>query len=184
VTGPEEQAPPFRGEISARLALVWYNRFMVERLPMTPKGAAKLREELVALKEERPKISRDIGVAREHGDLSENAEYHAAKERQGMVEARIKDIEDKLGRAELIEPSKLSGDKVSFGATVDLMNIDTEESVTYQIVGAEEANIDAGLISISAPLARALIGKVVGDEIKVKLPAGERNYEVVDVRFV
>src|SRR5512147_2181938 len=155
----------------------------VEKFPMTPDGARKLREELVRLKEERPKISRDIGVAREHGDLSENAEYHAAKERQGMVEARIKDLEDKLARAEIIEPSKLSGDKVSFGATVDLTNIDTDESVTYQIVGAEEANIDEGLISISAPLARALIGKQVGDEVKVKLPSGERCYEVGDVRF-
>jgi transcription elongation factor GreA len=156
---------------------------MVERLPMTPKGAQKLRDELARLKEERPKISRDIGVAREHGDLSENAEYHAAKERQGLVEARIKDIEDKLSRAEVIEPSKLAGDRISFGATIDLMNVDTDENVTYQIVGAEEADIDNGLISISAPLARALIGKQVGDEVKVKLPAGERCYEVVDVRF-
>ena len=150
---------------------------------MTPRGAQKLREELVRLKEERPKISRDIGVAREHGDLSENAEYHAAKERQGMVEARIKDLEDKLGRAEVIDPARLGGERVSFGATVELSNIDTEESVTYQIVGAEEANIEEGLISISAPLARALIGKQVGDEVRVKLPAGERCYEVVSVQF-
>src|SRR4029078_10219924 len=127
---------------------------------------------------------REIGVAREHGDLSENAEYHAAKERQGMVEARIKDIEDKLARAEIIDPSRLSGDKVSFGATVDLSNVDTDEAVTYQIVGAEESDVAQGLISISAPLSRALIGKSVGDEVRVKLPAGERCYEVVDVRFV
>lgn len=157
---------------------------MAERFPITPKGAQKLKDELGRLKEERPKISRDIGVAREHGDLSENAEYHAAKERQGMVEARIKDIEDKLARAEIIDPSKLSGEKVSFGATVELSNIDTEEEVTYQIVGAEEANVNDGLISISAPLARALIGKQVGDEVRVKLPAGERCYEVVAVKFV
>lgn len=156
---------------------------MPERVPMTPRGAQKLREELVRLKEERPKISRDIGVAREHGDLSENAEYHAAKERQGMVEARIKDIEDKLARAEVIDPAKLSGSRISFGATVDLSNVDTEESVTYQIVGAEESDVTHGLISISAPLARALIGKQVGDEVRVKLPAGERCYEVVDIRF-
>ncbi|HEX3596802.1 MAG TPA: transcription elongation factor GreA [Polyangiaceae bacterium] len=156
---------------------------MAERFPITPKGAQKLREELVRLKEERPKISREIGVAREHGDLSENAEYHAAKERQGMVEARIKDIEDKLGRAEIIDPSKLSGDKICFGATVDLSNVDTDDAVTYQIVGAEEANVDDGLISISAPLARALIGKQVGDEVRVKLPAGERCYEIVDIKF-
>ncbi|HVW26560.1 MAG TPA: transcription elongation factor GreA [Polyangiaceae bacterium] len=157
---------------------------MAERFPITPKGVQKLKDELGRLKEERPKISRDIGVAREHGDLSENAEYHAAKERQGMVEARIKDIEDKLARAEIIDPSKLSGEKVSFGATVELSNIDTDEEVTYQIVGAEEANVNDGLISISAPLARALIGKQVGDEVRVKLPAGERCYEIVAVKFV
>src|SRR6201995_5020782 len=104
---------------------------------MTPAGAQKLRDELHRLKEERPKISREIGIAREHGDLSENAEYHAAKERQGLVEARLKDIEDKLARAEVIDPTKLHGDRVSFGATVELSNIDTDEAVTYQIVGAE-----------------------------------------------
>jgi transcription elongation factor GreA len=157
---------------------------MAERFPITPKGAQKLKDELGRLKEERPKISRDIGVAREHGDLSENAEYHAAKERQGMVEARIKDIEDKLARAEIIDPSKLHGDRISFGATVELSNIDTDEAVTYQIVGAEEANVNDGLISISAPLARALIGKQVGDEVKLKLPAGDRCYEVVAVKFL
>jgi transcription elongation factor GreA len=150
---------------------------------MTPAGAEKLRRELGRLKEERPKISRDIGVAREHGDLSENAEYHAAKERQGMVEAQIKDIEDKLSRAEVIDPSKLAGTKVRFGASVTLLNTDTDDEVTYQIVGADEANIDEGTISVSAPLARALIGKEVGDEVKVKLPGGERNYEVIGVEF-
>ena len=157
---------------------------MPDRFPITPKGVQKLKDELARLKEERPKISRDIGVAREHGDLSENAEYHAAKERQGMVEARIKDIEDKLARAEIIDPSKLTGEKVSFGATVELSNIDTDEAVVYQIVGAEEANVNDGLISISAPLARALIGKTVGDEVRVKLPAGERCYEIVTIKFV
>jgi transcription elongation factor GreA len=150
---------------------------------MTPAGAEKLRRELGRLKEERPKISREIGIARDHGDLSENAEYHAAKERQGMVEAQIKDIEDKLSRAEVIDPTKLSGTKVRFGASVTLLNTDTDDEVTYQIVGADEANIDEGTISVSAPLARALIGKEVGDEIKVKLPGGERNYEVVGVEF-
>lgn len=156
---------------------------MTDRVPMTPAGAEKLRRELGRLKEERPKISREIGVAREHGDLSENAEYHAAKERQGMVEAQIKDIEDKLSRAEVIDPSKLGGTKVRFGAAVTLLNTDTDEEVTYQILGADEANIDEGSISVSAPLARALIGKEVGDEVKVKLPGGERNYEVVTVEF-
>lgn len=150
---------------------------------MTPAGAQKLKDELARLKEERPKISQEIGIAREHGDLSENAEYHAAKERQGMVEARIKDIEDKLARSEVIDPSKLSGDRVKFGAAVQLANVDTDEEVVYRIVGADEADIDKGLISISAPLARALIGKQVGDEVTVRLPAGERCYEIVDVKF-
>lgn len=151
---------------------------------MTPFGAAKLKEELARLKEERPKISREIGVAREHGDLSENAEYHAAKERQGMVEARIKDIEDKLSRSEVIDPTKLSGTRVRFGATVELLNLDSDEEVKYRIVGAEEANLDNGTISISAPLSRALIGKEVGDEVRVELPVGTRSYEIVSVEFV
>src|ERR1700750_2507542 len=119
---------------------------------MTPAGAQKLRDELHRLKEERPKISREIGIARDHGDLKENAEYHAAKERQGLVEAHIKDIENKLSRAEIIDPTKLSGDRVRFGATVSLTNLDTDEESTYQIVGADEADINNGLISISAPL--------------------------------
>ncbi len=150
---------------------------------MTPQGAQKLRDELARLKEERPKISREIGVAREHGDLKENAEYHAAKERQGMVEARIKDIEDKLARAEIIDPSKLSGDRVRFGAVVKVTNLDTEEDTSYQIVGADEADINAGTISISAPLARALIGKSIGDEVVIHLPAGKRRYEIAEIEF-
>jgi transcription elongation factor GreA len=156
---------------------------MPEKVPMTPRGVEKLRQELARLKEERPKISREIGIARDHGDLSENAEYHAAKDRQGMVEARIKDIEDKLARAEIIDPAKLNGPKIRFGATVTLLNLDTDEEVSYQIVGAEEANLDQGSISVSAPLARALIGREVGDEVTVKLPAGTRIYEVVSVVF-
>ncbi|MEB2313004.1 MAG: transcription elongation factor GreA [Sorangiineae bacterium] len=156
---------------------------MPERVPMTPRGAEKLKEELARLKEERPKISREIGVAREHGDLSENAEYHAAKERQGMVEARIKDLEDKLSRSEVIDPRRLSGSRVRFGATVTLLNLDTDEEATYQIVGADEADIDSGSISVSAPLAHALIGKEAGDEISITLPAGKRRYEISDVVF-
>lgn len=156
---------------------------MPERVPMTPRGAAKAREELARLKAERPKISRDIGTARDHGDISENAEYHAAKERQGMVEAQIKDLEDKLARSEVIDPARLSGTRIRFGATVTLSNIDTSETVTYQIVGADEANIDEGTISVSAPLARALIGKEIGDEVTVALPAGKRTYEVIEVEF-
>jgi transcription elongation factor GreA len=155
----------------------------MEKVPMTPSGADKLRNELSRLKEERPKISREIGIARDHGDLSENAEYHAAKDRQGMVEARIKDIEDKLARAEIIDPSKLAGDKVRFGATVTLTNLDTDEEATYKIVGADEANIDEGSISVSAPLARALIGKSPGDEVTVNLPGGTRSYEITGVVF-
>jgi transcription elongation factor GreA len=150
---------------------------------MTPRGAAKAREELARLKAERPKISRDIGTARDHGDISENAEYHAAKERQGMVEAQIKDLEDKLARSEVIDPARLSGTRIRFGATVSLSNVDTSETVTYQIVGADEANIDEGTISVSAPLARALIGKEIGDEVTVALPAGKRTYEVIEVEF-
>lgn len=156
---------------------------MAERVPMTPKGAAKVRDELARLKAERPKISRDIGTARDHGDISENAEYHAAKERQGMVEAQIKDLEDKLARSEVIDPTRLTGSKIRFGATVSLSNIETEEQVTYQIVGADEADIDEGTISISAPLARALIGKEAGDEVTVVLPNGKRTYEVIEVLF-
>jgi transcription elongation factor GreA len=155
----------------------------MEKVPMTPAGAEKLKHELSRLKEERPKISREIGIARDHGDLSENAEYHAAKDRQGMVEARIKDIEDKLSRAEVIDPTKLSGEIVRFGATVTLTNLDTEEDLTYQIVGADEADIDRGSISVSAPLARALIGKSPGDSVTVNLPGGTRNYEIADVTF-
>ena len=156
---------------------------MPERVPMTPRGAAKIKEELARLKAERPKISREIGVARDHGDISENAEYHAAKERQGMVEAQIKDLEDKLSRSEVIDPTKLSGGRVRFGATVSLSNVETSEASTYQIVGADEASIEDGTISVSAPLARALIGKEVGDEVAVTLPGGRRTYEITDVVF-
>ena len=156
---------------------------MNEPVPMTPGGAQKLRDELVRLKEERPKISRAIGTAREHGDLKENAEYHAAKEQQGLVEARIKDIEDKLSRAEVIDPTRLSGDKVRFGAIVLLTNLDTDEENTYQIVGADEADLKNGTISVSAPLSRALIGKSTGDEVVVTLPGGTRRYEIGSIEF-
>jgi len=156
---------------------------MNEPVPMTPAGAQKLRDELVRLKEERPKISRAIGVARDHGDLKENAEYHAAKEQQGLNEARIKDIEDKLSRAEVIDASKFSGDRVRFGAVVLLTNLDTDEENTYQIVGADEADLKNGTISVSAPLARALIGKSTGDEVVVNLPGGTRRYEIGNIEF-
>jgi transcription elongation factor GreA len=154
------------------------------KIPMTPEGNARLREELKNLKEvERPRISKEIGVARDHGDLSENAEYHAAKDRQGWIEARIKDLTDKLARAEIIDPSKLSGSKVAFGATVKLANSETEEESVYRLVGADEADLASGSISITSPLARALIGREVGDEVKVRMPAGERLYEILEVEY-
>jgi transcription elongation factor GreA len=154
------------------------------QIPMTPEGNARLKEELKNLKEvERHKISREIGVARDHGDLSENAEYHAAKDRQGWIEARIKDLEDKLSRAEIIDPAKLSGNKVAFGATVKLSNIETEEESVYRLVGADEANLNLGSISITSPLARSLIGREVGDDVKVRMPAGERHYEILEVEY-
>ncbi len=155
----------------------------VEKVPMTPKGAQRLKDLLRHLKEERPRIARDIETAREHGDISENAEYHAAKERQGMVEAQLKDTADKLSRAEVIDPATLSGTRVRFGAKVGLLNLSTDEQVTYQIVGADEASIADGTISIAAPLARALIGKEIGDEVKVQLPGGSRTYEITHVEF-
>jgi transcription elongation factor GreA len=151
---------------------------------MTPEGHAKMREELQHLRSvERPAIIQAISVARDHGDLSENAEYHAAKERQGFIEARIKDLEAKLALAEVIDPSKLSGSRVSFGARVKLSNTQTDEEVTYRIVGADEAKLDEGTISISSPLARSLLGKEVGDEVKMKMPGGERIYEILEVTF-
>jgi transcription elongation factor GreA len=154
------------------------------QIPMTPEGNARLKEELRNLKEvERHKISREIGVAREHGDLSENAEYHAAKERQGWIEGRIKDLEDKLSRAEIIDPAKLHGSKVAFGATVKLSNIETEEESVYRLVGADEADLNLGSISITSPLARSLIGREVGDDVKVRMPAGERHYEILEVEY-
>jgi len=151
---------------------------------MTPQGHEKLREELRHLRDvERPKISKDIGAAIEMGDLSENAEYHAAKERQGMVEARIKELEDKISRAEVIDPAKLSGDRVAFGATVTVIEIETDEELSYQIVGADESDVDNNRISITSPIARALMGKEPGDEVTVRTPGGKRELEVVEVAF-
>lgn len=150
---------------------------------MTPEGHAALSAELNALKAERPKISQEIGIARDHGDLKENAEYHAAKDKQGMCEARIAEIEDKLSRAEVIDPSTLGGEKVKFGAFVELEDIDNGKVVTYRLVGADESDLKQGKISITSPVARALVGKEVGDEVAVKTPGGVRNYEVSDVRW-
>jgi len=155
----------------------------MERVPMTPEGHAALVAELSVLKGERPKISQEIGIARDHGDLKENAEYHAAKEKQGMCEARIADIEDKLARAEVIDPSTLSGEKVKFGAIVELEDMDNGKMVTYRLVGPDESDIKEGKISITSPVARALVGREVGDEVRVETPGGLRHYEVSDVRW-
>jgi transcription elongation factor GreA len=155
---------------------------MVE-FPITPPGLEKLKEELHKLKLERPKISQEIGAARELGDLSENFEYHAAKDRQGLMEARIRDLEDKLSRANVIDPTKLSGDRVVFGARVLLADVETGDERTYQIVGEVEADADAGRISVGSPLARALIGKEVGDEVRIPGKGGPRTVEIVEVRF-
>ena len=156
----------------------------MEKHPMTPEGHAKLKEELGRLKsEERPRIIREIGTAREHGDLSENAEYHAAKDRQGMIEARISELESKIGLAEVIDISNLSGDYIQFGAEVTVVDEKTDEKSTYQIVGADEAEVNEGRLSISSPLARALIGKTSGDAIEINTPNGARNYEILNVKY-
>ncbi|WP_367718459.1 transcription elongation factor GreA [Nitratireductor sp. GISD-1A_MAKvit] len=156
----------------------------MNKVPMTPAGAAALKKELGwRQQEERPRIIEAIAEARAHGDLSENAEYHAAKEAQSLNEGRIGELEDLIARAEVIDVSKLSGDTVKFGATVVLVDEDTEEEKTYQIVGDQEADVKAGRISISSPIARALIGKAVGDSIEVNAPGGARGYEVVEVRY-
>lgn len=157
---------------------------MTDKVPMTSQGQLRLEEELKHLKSvERPSIIKAIAEAREHGDLSENAEYHAAKERQSFVEGRIQDLEDKLSRAEVIDVSKLSGKSVMFGATVTLVDEDSEEEVRYQIVGDEESDIKNGFLSISSPLARALIGKEKGDSVEVHTPKGSKSYEIVKVAF-
>ncbi len=156
----------------------------IEKLPMTQAGYDSILEELKRLKtEERPAVIRAIEEARGHGDLSENAEYHAAKERQGFIEGRVAELEDKTRRAEVIDPTKLSGRKVMFGAKVKLADEDTNEEIEYQIVGADESDIKSGLLSVSSPLARALIGKSRGDSIEVITPGGARAYEILSVRF-
>ena len=154
-------------------------------VPMTTKGYQFLVEELKRLKSvERPKNMREIEEARGHGDLSENAEFHAAKERQSLLDLQIRDVEDKLARAQVIEISKLSGDKVVFGATVALTDGDTGDKVIYQIVGDHEAEPKNGKISISSPVARALIGKSEGDEVQVRTPTGVRSFEILSVEYI
>ncbi len=157
----------------------------MERIPMTGTGLKALEDEINHLKTvERPAVIRMIGEARAHGDLSENAEYHAAKERQAFIEGRVMELEDKLSRAEVIDVSKLSGGTVKFGATVTLTDEDTDAKVKYQLVGDLEADAKKGRISISSPIARALIGKTKGDTVEVMAPGGARSYEILKVEFV
>jgi transcription elongation factor GreA len=157
----------------------------MEKVPMTGEGYAVLDEELKRLKtQERPSVIAAIGEARAHGDLSENAEYHAAKERQGWIEGRIAEIEDKIARAQIIDVSKLSGAQVKFGATVSVVDEDTEEEARYQIVGEHEANVKLGKISLTSPLSRAVIGKEVGDVVEVNTPGGVKAYEILKVEWV
>ena len=154
-----------------------------EKVPMLEEGHRKLTEELRRLKNERPEIVEAIEAARAHGDLSENAEYHAAKERQGQIEASIADLEDRLSRAMVIDPTTMSGDKIVFGATVTLIDED-ERKVRYQLVGQVEADANHGRISYNSPLGRALIGRQVGEEVEVSTPSGDRYYEIKKIEFI
>ncbi len=156
----------------------------MERVPMTAEGYKSLEEEIRFLKSvERPRIIKAIAEARAHGDLSENAEYHAAKEQQGLNESRVLELEDKVSRAEVIDVSKLSGSTVKFGATVVLVDEDTEDEVKYQIVGEIEADVKKGRVSITSPIARALIGKSVGNSVEVTTPGGGKSYEILKIDF-
>lgn len=157
---------------------------MVEKVPMTKSGHAALEDELKQRQSvNRPRIIQQIAEARSHGDLSENAEYHAAKEQQALNEGRINELEDKLARAEVIDVSKLNGETIKFGATVTLVDEDTEEEKTYQIVGVDEADLKQGMISVTSPVARALIGKVEGDEVALEAPGGTHEFEILEVRY-
>ena len=154
------------------------------RVLLTVEGEARLREELLRLKRvDRPAVIEAIAEARAHGDLSENAEYHAARERQSFIEGRLAELEDVISRADVIDVSKLSGSVVRFGATVMVADEDTDEEITYQIVGTHEADLDQGSLSVTSPLARAMIGKTVGDSVEVNTPRGPKGYEICAVRF-
>ncbi|MBL8551062.1 MAG: transcription elongation factor GreA [Hyphomonadaceae bacterium] len=157
----------------------------MEKVPMTAEGYAALDQELKRLKtEERPAVIAAISEARSHGDLSENAEYHAAKERQSFIEGRVLELEDKIARAQVIDVSRLSGDQVKFGATVQLLDEDTNKKASYKLVGEDEADVSAGKISITSPLARALIGKEEGDVVEVAAPGGAKSYEILKIKWV
>ena len=156
----------------------------MERIPMTAEGHARLETELKRLKTvERPDVIKSLSAAREHGDLAENAEYHAARERQSFIEGRVRELEDKLSRAEIIDVSKLSGKDVKFGATVTVADEETDEKKTYQLVGADEADVNNGRLSITSPVARALIGRGIGDSVHVNTPNGDRSYEVIKINY-
>ncbi len=156
----------------------------MQKEPMTPEGHRKLKEELEnLLKVQRPANVKAIAEARAHGDLSENAEYHAAKERQSFIEGRIQDLQSKIARADIIDPSKISHDRVAFGATVRVLDLETDAEITYKLVGPDEADIKAGKLSIHSPMARSLIGKAEGDEAVVKAPARTIEYEVLKISF-
>lgn len=158
---------------------------MEKKIPMTQRGYSLLEEELRVLKSiERPSVIKAIADAREHGDLSENAEYHAARERQGFIEGRISELEDKVSRADVIDPVKIVGDFIKFGATVTLHDDDTDDIVVYQIVGSDESDIKNGLLSITSPLARALIGKTVGVSVEVSTPSGGKGYNVKKLEYI
>jgi transcription elongation factor GreA len=157
----------------------------MEKVPMTAEGYHALDEELKRLKTvERPNVVAAIAEARAHGDLSENAEYHAAKDRQGWIEGRIAEIEDKMARAQVIDVSRLSGKQIKFGATVSVVDEDTEEKARYQIVGEHEADVKSGKVSITSPIARAMIGKERGDTVEVNTPSGVKAYEITKVEWV
>ena len=157
---------------------------MTQKIPMTAEGYNRLQEELQHLRlTARPEVIQAIAEAREHGDLSENAEYHAARDRQSFIEGRVAEIEDQMARAEVIDVSKLSGDTVKFGATVTIADEDTDEETTYQIVGEVEADVKENKISVTSPIARGLIGKSVGDSVEIETPKGQKFFEIVDVRF-
>ena len=156
----------------------------MDRYPMTAEGHAALSAELKQLQTiERPKISKEIGIAREHGDLRENAEYHAAKEKQGMIEGRIAHLEGMLARAEVIDSSQMHGDRVKFGARITLEDVESGDTKTFRIVGPEEADLAQGTISVTAPMARACINHEVGDEVRVRAPSGPRNYQITELKW-
>jgi transcription elongation factor GreA len=157
---------------------------MVDRVPITAAGYARLLERLKVAKEERPRVVQEIATARAHGDLSENAEYHAAKEKQGMLEAEIRELESHLARADIIDPASIKETSVVFGATVTLQDLDSDTEITYQIVGEDEVDLKNGKISIKSPIARALLRKEEGDEVTVQTAKGSRMYEILKVVYI